>query len=335
MKLPIQFPIIQAPMAGGITDAKFVSTISNYGCLGAIAGGNLSIEALQEEIQAVKQLTEKPFMVNLFVLDHHYKTIEQFETVKTHLNEIEKELGIQTTYEYQTYPTTEQYVELCIQEAVPIVSFTFGLPDIQLIQRLKKNGIITIGTANSVEEAIRIEEAGMDFVVCQGYEAGGHRGGFLNQPSIGLFALLPQVKQSVSIPIIAAGGIVDNKTIQAANILGADYFQMGTRFLNTYESIASDIHKNAISQAIETATVETDKITGKTARGIRNDLIDQLKKYDVPNYPVMHQMTKPIRSTSKAQNNSNYMSMWAGQNIRHMKTMHLKDVLNLVTESFK
>ncbi|UTH13457.1 NAD(P)H-dependent flavin oxidoreductase [Macrococcus equipercicus] len=329
--LDITFPIIQAPMAGGIISPAFVAAVSNYGCLGSLAAGGLSLDTLARQIEEVRFRAARPYAVNIFAHQRTPEVPDNITAVNDALNDIRRILNIPevTDIQFSSEPSIEDYAAFCIKMNVPVVSFTFGCPDKQLILQLKDAGIQVIGTATNVKEALIIEEHGMDYVTVQGYEAGGHQGGFLKQPSIGLISLIPQAADAVSIPVIAAGGIADRRGIAAAKMLGADYVQIGTRFLNTYESSAHPLHKEAINNADETAAVVTTAITGKSARGIRNKLMQQPA---VP-YPLMNQMTADIRAAAKVQNNSEYMSNWSGQNIRSAETIALHVLLDELTNT--
>lgn len=320
-------------MAGGIITPSFAASVSNNGCLGSIAAGGLSIETLTQQIKEVQVLTSHPYAVNIFAHPRISDLSYDMKTVNAALNEIRKILNIPQVTDVALIeePSVEEYVELCIQLHVPVVSFTFGCPDKHLVALLKDAGIKVIGTATNVAEALMIEDHCMDFVIAQGYEAGGHQGGFLKKPPIGLMSLIPQVVDAVNIPVIAAGGISDRRGIKAAAALGADYVQIGTRFLNTYESNAHPLHKESINQAAETSAVLTAAFTGKQARGIENKMMQLMTYHSIPPYPIMNQLTADIRAAAKAQNNAEFMSNWAGQNIRTAQTVSLHTLLNELT----
>ncbi|ULG73854.1 NAD(P)H-dependent flavin oxidoreductase [Macrococcus brunensis] len=332
--LSFQYPIIQAPMAGGIIPPEFVAAVSNAGCLGSIAAGNLSLSKLADQIKMVQSLTEQPFQVNLFAND--WPAVQDVSAVNEELNKIRKTLNLPVRHQYDFTPDASltDYVDLCIELNVPIVSFTFGCPDSSLVDKLHKADITVIGTISTVDEALIMQQAGVDAVVAQGYEAGGHKGGFSDAASIGLMALVPQVVDAVRLPVIAAGGISDSRGIQAAHALGASYVQIGTRFLNTVESTAHSLHKKAVTEAIETDALYTQVFTGKTARGIQNQMMTQLAHLDLPSYAYMNIMTKDIRAAAKNQQEIDYMSNWSGQNIRTSETLPLDLVLTELTASF-
>jgi len=206
-------------------------------------------------------------------------------------------------------------IQLLMDMEVPVASFTFGIPSQSWINELKKKGIITIGTASSVEEARMIEQSGLDMVVAQGYEAGGHKGAFTKTRSIGTMALIPQIVDSVSIPVIAAGGIMDARGILASLMLGASGVQMGTAFLTTHESKAPNVHKEAIIHAQPEDTTVTKVFSGKSARGIENNFINDLEASDVNilPYPLQNDLTTSIRQSAAKNGDTGLLHMWCGQ----------------------
>ncbi|TKD70704.1 NAD(P)H-dependent flavin oxidoreductase [Pseudalkalibacillus hwajinpoensis] len=326
--LQIEYPIIQAPMAGGPTTPELVSEVSNAGGLGMIGAGYLSADQLKTTIQDVKQRTNLPFGVNLFVVKEEnisevelHKSFQTLETFRKKLN-LSNELP-----EVKTSLEIERHIEMIIEENVPVCSFTFGIPDQSIINRLKENKITVIGTATTVEEAIAVERAGMDAIVAQGSEAGGHRGSFLGGGIIGTMALAPQVDDHVKIPVIASGGIMDGRGFAAATMLGAEGVQMGTVFLTTRESGAHDLHKKAIMDATEENTVLTKSFSGKEARGIENEFIRLMNENAfIAPYPIQNSLTKSIRKEAAKQGNAHFMSLWAGQGTRMNKETTVKEL---------
>ncbi|MFJ7827002.1 NAD(P)H-dependent flavin oxidoreductase [Psychrobacillus sp. NPDC096623] len=321
--LKIDFPIIQAPMAGGITTSELVANVSNNGALGTIGAGYMSPNQLREQIREVKKLTSTNFGVNLFVPGKFEILENEVEVAKNLLDQYREVLNINE--ENITLPNMEnafhtykEQIQVVIEEKVPVCSFTFGIPTAEEMKQLKQHNVTTIGTATTVEEAILIEKIGMDIVVVQGSESGGHRGTFLrgNEESlIGLMSLIPQVADRVSIPIIAAGGIMDGRGLMAALSLGAQAVQMGTAFLTCEESGAHPLHKDAIMQSKDGDTTLTRTFSGKWARGIKNKFISEMKEHEnsLPNFPIQNALTQSIRKASASQNIKDYMSLWSGQ----------------------
>lgn len=321
--LKIDHPIIQAPMAGGITTSNLVAAVSNNGALGMIGAGYLSPTQLREQIREVKQLTSTNFGVNLFVPSNFEVIEEEIKAAHSLLQTFQSKLEVED--EHVAFPSMDEahqvyneLIQVIIEEEIPVCSFTFGVPSIELIKQLKQQGIALIGTATTVTEAITIERLGMDAVVVQGSEAGGHRGNFLsddNESLIGLMSLLPQVADNVAIPIIAAGGIMDGRGLMAALHLGAKAVQMGTAFLTCVESGAHPVHKEAILHAKDEDTTLTNAFSGKWARGISNTFTNEMRAYkdNIPNFPVQNTLTQSIRKAASTQNNEEYMSLWSGQ----------------------
>ncbi|MCT6922664.1 nitronate monooxygenase [Metasolibacillus sp.] len=310
----IQKPIIQAPMAG-VTTPQLVIASCEAGILGSIGAGYLNGEETRAFIQAVKQGTDKPFSVNLFVQEEPKIDVFVLQEARVALQPIYDELNIppvQTVISNDVYSAQLQVV---IDENVPICSFTFGLPAATDIQRLKAAGIYMIGTATTLEEAKAVEAAGLDAVVLQGSEAGGHRGTFTEPLTfISLQDLLAQVIGQVQIPVIAAGGIATAHHVKEVLAQGAVAAQIGTAFLVAEESGASATYKQAILQSENDETTLTKAFTGKYARGLKNDFTERLKDAVVAPYPLQHHLTTAIRKESTAQGRPEFLSLWMGAN---------------------
>ncbi|MFP3919265.1 nitronate monooxygenase [Lysinibacillus telephonicus] len=345
--LQIEYPIIQAPMAGGITTSPLVSEVSNSGGLGMIGAGYMTPVQMREQIKEIKQLTTKPFGVNLFVPNEvnvfeneiKSKSANQFlNPIREQLNVSPKDsVDISTIHNAQE--TFHDQVKIVIEEKVSICSFTFGIPSKKVINELKQHNIILVGTATTVKEAVENEKAGMDIIVLQGSEAGGHRGSFLDndqESMIGLMSLIPQVVDNVRIPIIAAGGIMDGRGLMASLCLGAKGVQMGTAFLTCVESGAHKVYKEAVLNAHEDQTVLTRSFSGKWARGIKNKFISEMKKHEevLPDFPVQNILTQDIRKASATQNNQDYMSLWSGQSPRLAKNQTVETLIhNIIAQA--
>lgn len=322
--LNTEYPIIQAPMAGGVTTSELVAEASNAGCLGMIGAGYLTPLQIREQIQVIKGKTNKPFGINLFVLNEIQVTNQQIQSAREKLQPISDQLEVDQedwerpkTYEERLSFFKEQ-IQVVIEEKLSVCSFTFGIPSDELVTKFKQQSITLIGTATTVQEAIEIEKKGFDLIVVQGSEAGGHRGDFLTQTEhslIGLMSLIPQTVDQVGIPVVAAGGIMDGRGLMAALCLGAKGVQMGTAFLTCKESGANQLHKKAIFQAKDEDTVLTRAFSGKWARGIENQFIRSMKEVEdsFPEFPVQNSLTKPIRKQAAAKEVQDYMSLWSGQ----------------------
>lgn len=332
--LGLDYPIIQAPMAGGVTTSRFVSTVSNAGALGMIGAGYMQPDELRLQIREIKSLTTRTFGVNLFIPEQPEISEEGINEANELLQPLRNTFGIKGELPtYENGSTFEEKVKIIIEEKVPVCSFTFGIPSEDVIRELKKHKIIVIGTATTVNEAVINENMGMDAVVVQGSEAGGHRGTFIKDAQeslIGLMALVPQVVDRVSIPVIASGGVMDGRGLIASLFLGSKAVQMGTAFLTTIESGAHEEHKNAILQATEDETMLTTVFSGKPARGINNQFMKELKHSEhlIAAYPIQHYLTSPIRKEAARQNNPEFMSLWSGQGVRMSQRQTVHELIN-------
>lgn len=319
-RLKITYPVIQAGMAGGPTTAQLVSAVSNAGGLGVLGAGYMTPEQTQSSIEQIRQLTDKTFGINLFVPETPELDEEKIKKSNRMLRPVREKLNLNDP---SGIPKTSsepffRQIEIILENSVPVCTFTFGIPDKSIIEQLKNNHVTVIGTATTLKEAIMNEEAGMDMVVVQGSEAGGHRGSFAvpyEQGMIGTMALVPQVADRIHIPVIAAGGIMDGRGVLAALILGAKAVQMGTAFVTCDESGANERHKEAILKSAEDETTLTSSFSGKPARGIRNAFIDFMagKEHLLPDYPIQNALTKDIRTAASKQDQPEWMSMWSGQ----------------------
>jgi nitronate monooxygenase len=338
--LGVHLPVIQAPMAGGATTPELVSAVSNAGALGFLAAATLSPGDIELQASAIRLLTNKPFGINLFVLPDHPLGDE------TEINEAwvrAKPYRASVGMSDDLLPPTK-YAEVFSEQLAALIaakpavaSFTFGILTSEQMHRLKVAGIAVVGTATHVEEAQAWEALGADAVCVQGFEAGGHRGTFLSpsssllstavatdpqlQAAMGLFALLPQVVDSVKIPVIAAGGIMDGRGITAALALGATAVQMGTAFLTTKQSAISTGWKQSLHAAKPTETCFTRAFSGRYARGLRNEFVADFERSqaEVPAYPIQNALTAGLRKQASAVGNTQCLSLWAGQAVSQLR----------------
>ena len=318
-QLNIVHPVVQAPMAGGTSTPELVAAVSSAGGLGSLGAGYTSPGVLREEISHVRNLTDRPFAVNLFVPEAFEADPGRVERSNELMQPYREDLGIETPADILSYtPAFEEQLAVVLEERVPVFSFTFGVPEEAQLSELKKAGITVLGTATTVREALVLEEAGVDGVVGQGAEAGGHRGTFLGAHAdalVGTMALIPQLVDAINVPVIASGGIMDGRGLAAALVLGAEAVQMGTAFLTTRESGAHPEYKKAVLAATEEETAVTRAFSGKPARGIKNRFLLEMDEHDerLPPYPVQNAWTKDIRGAAQEQNSPELMSLWAGQ----------------------
>jgi nitronate monooxygenase len=300
-KLDIEHPVIQAPMAGGVTTPELVAAVSEAGGLGSLGAAYLSPRAMREAVRRTRELTDRPFAVNLFVPQPFEEAPGRVARANELMESYRDELGIEPPERIDGYaPAFEEQLEVVLEEGVPVFSFTFGALERGLVVRLKESGTTVVGTATSVEEAKRLQADGADLVVAQGAEAGGHRGTFLGgfeEAMIGTMALVPQVVDALTVPAIAAGGIMDGRGLAAALALGAEAVQMGTAFLVCGESGAHPAYKEAVLGAAEDRTVLTRAFSGRPARGIENRFLREMREHEgeLPPYPVQNAWTRDIR----------------------------------------
>ncbi|TVY04017.1 NAD(P)H-dependent flavin oxidoreductase [Paenibacillus cremeus] len=339
-QLGIKYPIIQAPMAGS-TKPELVSAISNAGGLGSFGAGSSDAKMIRSAIRKIREQTNNPFAVNLFIPEKAVNGLDHVNQINSLMNLYRQELRILPPSDDTQIPvqSIDEQIEVIIEEKVPVISFTFGYLDPTRVHELKRNGVIVIGTATTVQEAVYLEQCGVNMIVGQGSEAGGHRATFLgefNSSLIGTLALIPQIVDSVNIPVISAGGIMDGRGIAAALALGASGVQMGTAFLTSKESGAHEKHKEAILNSTEEQSVVTRTFSGKPARGIRNKFITEMERYNdiIPGYPIQGELTKDIRKAASEQNDIEFMSLWAGQASRLSRCLPAKEIFDsLITQT--
>lgn len=319
-RLGIRYPIVQAPMAGGATTPQLVAAASNAGALGSLGAGYMDPEQIRTAIHQIRELTDKPFAVNLFVPQPIDEDGERIARAEALLAPIRQELGLPPPNRPERYsrPDFNEQLGVILEESVAAFSFTFGVPRPEQLEAIKAWGIATIGTATHLLEAIVLEESGVDMVVAQGMEAGGHRGTFIGEPErglVGTLALLPVVRDHVRIPVLAAGGIMDGRGIAAVLALGAAGAQLGTAFLASPESGVHPQYKALLCQGTEITTVLTRAFSGRLARGLKNRLIDELRPYEheLPGYPIQNTLTGDVRRAAAEQDRAEFMAMWAGQ----------------------
>jgi len=328
----IDIPIIQAPMAGGPSSPLLVSAVSNAGGLGSIGGGYLSPEVLEAQVSDVKSKTDKPFGVNLFITNKGKNEIKPNSEIEKKISGYAEELGVELTGNTVPFPDFEKQLEVVVENNVNVFSFTFGIPDKKYIDRLKQNHTLIVGTATSVNEAVKLQNAGCDCIVAQGFEAGGHRGSFDYQdniPLVGSISLLPQIADKIDIPLIASGGIMDGRGIFASFSLGASAVQMGTAFLTCEEAEVNQSWIDLLLESNDTSSALTNAFTGKFARGINNRFMKELKPLEdkIPEYPTQHQLTRDLRAKAKELNNTDFMSFWAGQGSAMCRLIRAEDLI--------
>ncbi len=317
--LRIEHPIIQAPMAGAM-DGDLVAAVSEAGGLGCLPCAMLNAEKLREEVGKIRARTTKPIGLNFFCHTAPVPNNAREADWRERLTPYYRELGIDPAAPVpfsNRAPFDETLLATVLETRPEAVTFHFGLPAAPLYEKLKREGFLVISSATTVAEARWLSERGVDAIIAQGFEAGGHRGMFLTEnvaSQVGTLALVPQVRDAVSVPVIAAGGIADARGIAAAFALGADGAQIGSAYLHTPEAKISTPHRAAIRSARDDGTVVTNVMTGRPARGFVNRVIrEQGPISDVPEFPLAAGALQPLRVKTEAQGSGDFSPMWSGQ----------------------
>lgn len=306
-------PIVQAPMAGAGGIDLAVASIEG-GALGSLPCGMLVAREVEEQVAELRSRTSGPFALNFFchsmpdsVDEHSWRALlepyyEEFETGPGNGGAIR-------------LPFNSEMADVVERLRPPVVSFHFGLPPAPLLARVKASGSLIIGNATTPEEALWLDERGVDAIIAQGFEAGGHTGRFLGSSpaeALGLFALVPLVADLVRVPVIAAGGIGDARGIAAALTLGASAVQLGTAYLHTPEARISDTHRARLGEG---RTLFTNLMTGGLARGLPGRLVNELGpvRSEAPPYPLASSALAPVRAAAEKRGEFGFGPMWAGQ----------------------
>jgi nitronate monooxygenase len=322
----IGLPVIQAPMAG-VQGHALVAAVSNAGGLGSLPCATLSLEVLRRELEQIRAGTDRPYNVNFFAHVPPAPDAAREAGWRDALAPYYREFGIDADAipaGPARAPFSAEAAELLSEFRPPVVSFHFGLPSADLLARVRSWGAKVLSSATTVAEARWLEAQGVDAIIAQGLEAGGHRGFFLSRDlsmQLGIFALLPQIVRAVKVPVIAAGGIADAQGVAAAKLLGAAGVQIGTAYMLTPEATTSKLHRAALkSDAIE-HTALTNLFTGGPARGIVNRAMRELGALSAaaPAFPLATAAIAPLRSKAEAQGSGDFSPLWSGQNARGCK----------------
>ncbi|MFE0579703.1 NAD(P)H-dependent flavin oxidoreductase [Streptomyces sp. NPDC058874] len=322
--LGVELPVVQGPFGGGLSSVALAAAVSEKGGLGSYGAHVLAPEQITDLVRQLKARTGRPFAVNLWVPQPgEAGPWPDPAALAPHIGRLRPyydELGLRpvAAEDVRPGPDFDAQVDALLAAAPPVISFVMGVPPRRVMDEARRRGIAVIGTATTVDEAVVLEQAGVDAVVASGADAGGHRGAFLRpvrESLVGTFSLVPQVADAVRVPVIAAGGIADGRGVAAALGLGADAVQIGTAFLATRESGASEAHKRALGSPEARTTVLTRLFTGRTARGIVNRFVRDMAPYEetVPRYPVQSALMQPVRHEAGVQGQADLGSLWAGQ----------------------
>ena len=341
--LGIKYPILLGPMGGGFSTPELVAAVSNAGGLGSLGAYQLTPEQILEADKAVREKTDKPYNINLWVSDvddslTNYPA-ESMEKVKALFKPYFDELSTPFPDLDTNIPSKFlKQVETIFQIKPAVFSFIFGIPSKEILDEARRLGIKTVGAATTLDEALALEEAKVDAIVAAGFEAGGHRPSFLrpaHESFTGIFSLIQQLKAKIKTPVIAAGGIADGKGIAAALTLGADAVQLGTAFLVTDESGATPVHKARLFTDESKYTVLSKSLTGRMGRMIRNRISEEVNyQTEVLPFPLQTLLMGPLRAAAIAQGKTDMINFWSGQNavnLKHTKATELMQAL--ITET--
>lgn len=344
-RLGMRLPIVQAPMAG-VSSPEMAAAVGRCGGLGSLGVGAMTADKAREAIRTVRALGVGPLNVNVFT--HRpaqsdakreaawlQRLAPEFERLGAHPPDALREI-------YTSFLADDAMLAMLVEEKPDAVSFHFGLPQPERIEALRAAGIVLLATATNLDEARAIEAAGLDAIVAQGYEAGGHRGMFdpeAGDSCLGTLALTRVLVRSVGLPVIAAGGIMDGAGIAAVLAAGADAAQLGTAFVATDESLADAAYRERLSGDAAHHTVMTRVISGRPARCLANDFTRwsaAASDADVPDYPIAYDAGKALHAAGKAAGHFGFGAQWAGQGAplaRAMSTRALMETLERELEA--
>ncbi len=339
--LGTELPIIQAPMAGASGVAMAVAA-ADAGALGSLPCGMLEPDRIRAEVAAFRRQSGKPIHLNFFAHRAAAPDPEAQSAWRERLTGYYAEYGVDPSAQMaaaQRSPFDESRCRLVEELRPEVVSFHFGLPGTHLLARVKAADCTLLSTATTVAEARWLEASGVDGVIAQGYEAGGHRGSFLDESpetQPGTFALVPQVVDAVALPVIAAGGIADGRGIAAAFALGAAGVLIGTAFLLSPESLARELHQAALARAGDDSTAVTNLLSGRPARGVMNRVMRELGPLSdlAPAFPTAGGALAPLKAKAEAKGDDSFSILWAGQSVALTRREGTREILRrLVKET--
>ena len=328
--LGIEYPILQSGM-GGVAGPELVAEVCRAGALGILAGLNVPSDELRRRIRRVRELTDRPFGVNLWLHTELRPPTDPaaipdriVRGAQGALNQFRERLSIPTKTERPdpVPDLVDDALSFILDERVPVFSAALGAPDLALARRFFERGIKIVAMVATVKDARAAASAGVDVIVAQGFEAGGHRstgakGASADSAAVGTLALVPQVVDAVSVPVVAAGGIADGRGLAAAIALGATGILLGTRFLATRESMAEEFWKKALLESEADATTITDVFSGLYARALRNTFAREYAESGAPVLPPLLQRNAAadIYAAASARQDGSYLPMWSGQSV--------------------
>ena len=339
--LNIDFPLIQAPMAGS-QDSRLAIAVSNAGGLGSIPCAMLTPEALHAELSELQSGTRRPYNVNFFCHQTPAPDAQREAAWRQALQPYYDEFGIDASAipaGAGRAPFSHEFADVLAEFKPPVVSFHFGLPAPDLLAKVKSWGAKVLSSATTVEEGLWLEKNGADAVIAQGFEAGGHRGMFLTDDvttQIGTFALVPQLVKVLNVPVIAAGGIADAAGVKAAMALGAAGVQIGTAYLLAEESTTSAVHRAALKSDAARHTALTNLFSGRPARGIVNRFMREMGPISplAPAFPLATAGMAPLRAQAEAQQLGDFSPLWSGQHVNTSLGQSAEEITKSLAAAF-
>jgi nitronate monooxygenase len=318
-RLGIEQPIVLAPF-GGLSSVELTARVSELGGLGSYGLYGYDGGRIRATVDALRAATSRPFAVNLWLPTGTERdaSAEEYARAAEAMRPLFEEVGVEVPDAPKRYlPDFDEQLQAVLDARPAALSLVFGVPDAGVLQAAHERGIVVIGSATTVDEAVALAAGGVDAIVATGAEAAGHKVAFL-QPAerslVGLFALVPQVRDAVDVPVIAAGAVADRRGVAAAFALGADAVQVGTAFLRTRESAANDAHRAAIENTPAHASVLTRAMSGRLSRGAENHAIRALELADaIAPFPTQNWLSGRFRAAAGAQGKGELQSLWLGQ----------------------
>lgn len=340
--LGIDYPIMQGPFGGNLSSVELTATVSNAGGLGGYGAYTMSPQEIFDVDKQIKAATNKPYNINLWVSDHDIPqdglTDEKFGKTIQQYQPYFDELGIPLPEKPAPFQSRfENQLDVILDIRPKVFSFMFGVPSADVLEECRKKGIVTVGAATTLDEAIFLEAAGVDMIIASGFEAGGHRPSFLASAEsslTGTFALVQLMKEKIKTPIIAAGGIANGKGVAAALALGADAAQIGTAFLATDESNALPIHREMLFSEASKYTTLSRAYTGRLGRGITSRIAKDLigKEENILPFPLQTTLISPLRKAALEQQKWDMILFWGGQISPILKHTKAKDLMHSLIE---
>ena len=340
-RLGLAHPIIQAPLAGGGDTPALVAAVSDAGALGFIGAAYLSPPQIIEVSREVRARTPRPFGISLFAPLRTPLEATDPAPALASVGPFFAELGLAPPTALPASPAEVfgEQLAAALESGASVFSFTFGPPPAEAAAAIKAQGMLLMATATTVNEAAALEKAGVDVIVLQGSEAGGHRGSFGDDfisAMVGTIALVPQAADAVSLPVVASGGIMDGRGIAAALALGASAVQMGTAFLTCDEAGIPEVYKQAILTTRESETRLTRAFSGRPARGIENRFMREVERSESPDailpFPLQNALTRPLRAAAAKHGRAEFLSLWAGQGLRLARRQSAAELVKRLAE---